>query len=99
MSITVRPTTAGNMGFWNGTKDDLEGYIDYATGESNINSPQEINITVENIRILDEKPSFAKNGRSKALQAIASILSPYRFRNAEHSLFPECRRAPCRKYP
>ena len=60
---SFRPSTTGTMGVWNGTKDNKEGYIDYGTGETNVNGAKEIKVTVHDVRALDHKPSFHQVGK------------------------------------
>ncbi|RYO74370.1 hypothetical protein DL764_010895 [Monosporascus ibericus] len=58
-AVIGRPTT-GICGMWNGTKDDQEAYVDFSTGNTNINPPLEINCEVQDIRIT--KRTFAESG-------------------------------------
>lgn len=57
--IVGRPTT-GMCGMWNGTKDEQEAYVDFATGNTNINPPMEVKCEVQDIRAA--KPEFAQAG-------------------------------------
>ncbi|KAK7756806.1 hypothetical protein SLS62_001251 [Diatrype stigma] len=57
--VIGRPTT-GMCGMWNGTKDNGDAYVDFATGNTNINPPQEVDCEVQDIRIT--KPHFAEAG-------------------------------------
>ncbi|RYP06718.1 hypothetical protein DL765_009386 [Monosporascus sp. GIB2] len=58
-AVIGRPTT-GMCGMWNGTKDDQEAYVDFSTGDTNINPPLEVNCEVQDIRIT--KPTFVEAG-------------------------------------
>lgn len=56
-------STSGLIGMWNGTKDGKEdGYVDWATGKTNVNNPKEVKIEVEDIRTLNPPPSFEVDG-------------------------------------
>ncbi len=57
--VIGRPTT-GMCGMWNGTKDDQDAFVDFATGNTNINPPLEVNVEVQDIRAT--KPAFAEAG-------------------------------------
>ena len=45
-----------------GTKDGKEAYIDFKNNTANINKPEEVPVTVEDMRFMNPKPTFAKNG-------------------------------------
>ncbi|ROV91751.1 hypothetical protein VSDG_06463 [Cytospora chrysosperma] len=63
MATAVIPSTTGVLGLWDGTKDGQEdGYMDYATGETNVNRPKEHQIEVNNIRKLEPQPTLNANG-------------------------------------
>lgn len=56
-------STSGLIGMWNGTKDGKEdGFVDWATGKTNVNNPREVKIEVEDIRTLNPPPSFEVDG-------------------------------------
>ena len=73
-TMTPRFTT-GTVGMFGGTKDGKEPYIDFVTNAANIKKPEEVSVTVEDMRFMDPKPSFAKNG--------------YEFRSHVTSVTPE----------
>ncbi|KAI1331901.1 hypothetical protein F5Y16DRAFT_395190 [Xylariaceae sp. FL0255] len=55
--------TTGIMGMWNGTNDGHEdGYVDWSSGKTNINNPQEVDITVQDIRTANPEPMFETEG-------------------------------------
>ncbi|ROW11148.1 hypothetical protein VMCG_01540 [Cytospora schulzeri] len=63
MTAAVISSTTGVLGMWDGTTDGKEhGYMDYATGETNVNRPKEHKIEVHNIRNIDPKPTLNNNG-------------------------------------
>ncbi|KAK6836888.1 hypothetical protein PG987_007383 [Apiospora arundinis] len=63
MATDTPLSTTGVLGMWDGTKDGEEdGYIDYATGVSNLNNPKEYEIKVYDIRKLDSQPTLKGNG-------------------------------------
>jgi len=66
MATTPPHSTTGQIGFWNGTKDDKEGVIDYKDGkanvETNVNLPRDVPVIVQDIRYLDSLPSLSVNG-------------------------------------
>lgn len=45
-----------------GTKDGKEAYIDFENNSANINKPEEVPITVEDMRFMELKITFAKDG-------------------------------------
>ena len=45
-----------------GTKDGKEAYIDFENKTANINKPEEVPVTVEDMRFLEPKTTFTKNG-------------------------------------
>ncbi|TGJ80425.1 hypothetical protein E0Z10_g8338 [Xylaria hypoxylon] len=56
-------STSGHIGMWNGTKDGKEdGYVDWATGNTNVNNPKEVQIEVQDIRTLNPQPSYESDG-------------------------------------
>ncbi|KAL6717772.1 hypothetical protein ACLMJK_003857 [Lecanora helva] len=61
-AVLPPPSTTGTLGFWNGTKDNQEGYVDYRDRSSNVNLAREVEVSLKNIRCLDKKPSFAEDG-------------------------------------
>ncbi|KUJ14129.1 uncharacterized protein LY89DRAFT_686664 [Mollisia scopiformis] len=54
----VLPSTTGLLGLWNGTNDGEHGYLDYATGETNVNRPKEYEIEAHDIRSFDPQVNF-----------------------------------------
>ncbi|KAI1081993.1 hypothetical protein F5B20DRAFT_578767 [Whalleya microplaca] len=63
MAAAAVETTSGLMGMWNGTKDGQEcGYIDWASGSTNVNDPKEVKIEVEDIRTLNPQPCYDNDG-------------------------------------
>ncbi|KAI0881209.1 uncharacterized protein GGS22DRAFT_71936 [Annulohypoxylon maeteangense] len=63
MAAAAVASTTGLMGMWNGTKDGREeGYIDWASGSTNVHNPLEVKIEVEDIRTLNPKPDYLNNG-------------------------------------
>lgn len=67
--------TSGTVGMFGGTKDGKEAFIDFANNTANINKPEEVLVTVEDMRCMEPKPTFAKNG--------------YEFRSHTTSVTPE----------
>lgn len=61
-AVVTPPTTTGQMGMWNGTKDGETGFIDHAARKSNVNQPKEIDITVQDARYLEPRLTHKKNG-------------------------------------
>ena len=55
-------TTSGTLGVWGGTKDDQPGYIDYASGATNVKSPRDIKIVAHDMRSMERAPTLLKNG-------------------------------------
>ncbi|KAI2783629.1 hypothetical protein F4815DRAFT_306520 [Daldinia loculata] len=63
MAAAAVASTTGSMGMWNGTKDGRqEGYIDWATGSTNVQDPLQVKIEVEDIRTLNPQPNYENNG-------------------------------------
>jgi hypothetical protein len=63
MAAAAVATTSGLIGMWNGTKDGKdEGYVDWATGKTNVNNPREVKIEVQDIRTLSPQPTFESEG-------------------------------------
>lgn len=63
MAAAAVASTTGLMGMWNGTKDGREdGYIDWASGSTNVHNPLEVKIEVEDIRTLNPQPDYGSNG-------------------------------------
>ena len=58
-----------------GTKDGKEPYVNLKTGIANVNKPERVSVTVEDMRSMDPKTTFAKNG--------------YEFRSHVTSVTPE----------
>ena len=62
-AATLAPRfTSGTVGMFGGTKDGKEAYIDFENDTANINRPEEVPITVEDMRFMEPKATFAKNG-------------------------------------
>lgn len=62
MAAAVASTT-GLIGMWNGTRDGKEeGYVDWASGKTNVNNPKEVKIEVQDIRTLNPQPTFESDG-------------------------------------
>lgn len=60
---TLSPhATSGVLNMFGGTKDGKEGWIDFEKNTNNINHPLEVDIVAEDMRFMDPKPTFAKNG-------------------------------------
>lgn len=79
-TVTVAaPSTTGFMYMWNGTKDNEPAYVDYATGKTNVNEPKRVNIVVQNIRTLNNKPTLKENGYELSKHTIS--LSPEQLLN------------------
>ena len=75
-AATLTPRfTSGTVGMFGGTKDGKEPYIDFETNTANVNKPEEVPVTVEDMRFMDPKPTFAKIG--------------YEFRSHVTSVTPE----------
>ncbi|RYP67682.1 hypothetical protein DL769_005696 [Monosporascus sp. CRB-8-3] len=81
-------------GMWNGAKDDQEAYVDFSTGNMNINPPLKIKCEAQDIRIT--KPTFAKAGYE--LVGHKTKMTPEDFLNAkedktllENAYFQECK--------
>lgn len=71
-------STSGLIGMWNGTKDGRDdGYIDWATGKTNVNNPLEVKIEVQDIRTLNPPPTFESEGYG--LVKHESSLTPEQF--------------------
>lgn len=90
--------TTGVVGMYNGTKDGAEGFIDYATGKTNLNPPAEIPVTVADIRTMETLPTFANNGYE--LVGHTTSMTPEQFfaskepegkKSLEELYFPEVR--------
>ncbi|KAI2622536.1 hypothetical protein GGR54DRAFT_68230 [Hypoxylon sp. NC1633] len=63
MAAAAVASTTGLMGMWNGTKDGKEeGFIDWASGSTNVHDPLEVKIEVEDIRTLNPQPNYENNG-------------------------------------
>ena len=93
LKVITRPTT-GMCGMWNGTKDGEEATIDFSTGNTNINSPLEVNVEVEDIRATN--PRFADTGYE--LVRHETKMAPEQFLNGkqdktpiESDYFQECK--------
>ena len=67
--------TSGTVGMFGGTKDGKEPYIDFKNNIANINKPEDVPITVEDMRFMNPRPTFATHG--------------YEFRSHVTSVTPE----------
>jgi hypothetical protein len=47
---------------YGGTKDGKEPYVDFKNNTANINKLEDVPVTVEDMRFMNPKPTFAKNG-------------------------------------
>ncbi|EME41509.1 hypothetical protein DOTSEDRAFT_156415 [Dothistroma septosporum NZE10] len=101
MTAAVLPaSTTGILGLWDGTDDGKDGYIDYATGKTNVNRPKDFQIEVHNIRRFEEQPTLINNGYQ--LVSIPSVISTEQFLVSnktpegkafiEDAYFKECKR-------
>ncbi|KAK4228696.1 hypothetical protein QBC38DRAFT_535656 [Podospora fimiseda] len=91
-------STTGFLCMWNGTKDNSPAYVDYDTGQTNVNEPKKINIIAHNIRTLDTKPTVKENGYELATHSTS--LSPEQLligmkpegrKTIEEVYYPECK--------
>jgi hypothetical protein len=82
---------------WNGTRDGEGGFVDYSNGQTNINTPKQVDITVRDIRGAERMPCFRDNGFQ--LYSHASSLTSQEFLNwttpegkqlIEERYFAEC---------
>jgi len=100
MATAVLASTTGVLGLWDGTTDGEDGYIDYATGETNVNRPKEYEIDVHDIRKFDPQPTLIGNGYQ--LVDIPTVVTEEQFRASkiteegkafiEDVYFKECKR-------
>ncbi|KAK3998203.1 hypothetical protein QBC44DRAFT_376063 [Cladorrhinum sp. PSN332] len=91
-------STTGFLCMWNGTKDNEAAYVDYATGNTNLNEPKKVNIVAHNIRTLNNKPTLKDNGYELSTQITS--LSPGQLlvgmksegrKAIEEVYYPECK--------
>lgn len=61
-AVVQSHSTIGTLGVWGGTKDDKPGYIDHATGETNINPLRTIEIVARDLRSMEKSPTLLENG-------------------------------------
>ena len=74
-ATTLAHFTTGTVGMFGGTQDGKDPYIDLQNKTANVNKPEEVPVTVEDMRVMDPKPTFTKNG--------------YEFRSHVTSVSPE----------
>ncbi|ERF69133.1 hypothetical protein EPUS_01089 [Endocarpon pusillum Z07020] len=96
-AVVLPPTTTGTLGLWNGTKDGEAGYIDYATGNTNMNRPKEVDIVAHDIRHISPQPTLLKNGyqltdipTSVTTEEFLNSQTPEGKKHIEDVYFPEC---------
>jgi hypothetical protein len=61
MTLT-RHSTTGTIGMYSGTTDGQDPYIDFTNDTSNLKPVENVPITVEDMRYMDPKPTFASHG-------------------------------------
>lgn len=60
--MVTQTFTTGQIGMWGGTKDGKPAFADHVTKSSNVNPPTEVQITVEDARYAERKPTVKENG-------------------------------------
>ena len=59
----VATTTTGLIGMWGGTRDGAtDGFIDWASGATNVHDPKQVKIEAEDMRTMNPVPSYMKDG-------------------------------------
>ncbi|KAH9905015.1 hypothetical protein F4778DRAFT_54438 [Xylariomycetidae sp. FL2044] len=94
--VEARSTT-GTMCMWKGTTDGEEGYLDRATGKTNILPWNEVKIHVKDLRDVDPKPTVKTHGyqlmtypTSIPTEVFKDAHSPENKRIIESAYFQEC---------
>ncbi|KAK4460648.1 hypothetical protein QBC42DRAFT_229060 [Cladorrhinum samala] len=97
-TIAAPSSTTGFMCMWNGTKDNEPAYVDYATGKTNVNEPKRVEVVVQNIRTLDNKPTLKQNGyelckhsTNLSPEQLLNSMTPDGRKSIEEVYYGECR--------